>query len=273
MYDPRIGRFLEEDPTGFEAGDSDLYRYASNEPTDKTDPSGLQDQPQQAGPIVVGGAHQNQRIEDPLGRSDLPSLYRRPFPARVFFDSPATTNREGELRKELLAAIQDAAHRVDRALYVLEYYWPEVQARFRDNVEVNHAFAENQRQYYLTQLRNVYRQLTDPRSVLHFDIHGDPSGDHRGDVNFFWRYRTGSNINIYPLFFQQQDGTLRTDRQRARTVVHEFGRFFPEISDDVALQRWDNLVMTLSDRADDVTRMRHPDGLPLPFPPSNPPAR
>lgn len=41
MYDPSIGRWLSEDPLGFEAGDSNLYRYVGNGPTNATDPSGL----------------------------------------------------------------------------------------------------------------------------------------------------------------------------------------------------------------------------------------
>jgi hypothetical protein len=41
MYDPTIGRWLSEDPKGFEAGDSNLYRYVGNATTNATDPSGL----------------------------------------------------------------------------------------------------------------------------------------------------------------------------------------------------------------------------------------
>lgn len=41
MYDPHIGRWLEEDPIGFAAGDPNLYRYVRNNPTNATDPSGL----------------------------------------------------------------------------------------------------------------------------------------------------------------------------------------------------------------------------------------
>lgn len=41
MYDPRVGRFLSEDPIGFGAGDANLYRYVFNSPTNATDPSGL----------------------------------------------------------------------------------------------------------------------------------------------------------------------------------------------------------------------------------------
>jgi hypothetical protein len=42
MYDPKIGRFDSEDPLHFGAGDPNLYRYASNEPTGWVDPSGLE---------------------------------------------------------------------------------------------------------------------------------------------------------------------------------------------------------------------------------------
>lgn len=41
MYDPKVGRWLSQDPLGFSTGDSDLYRYVGNQPTDRTDPSGL----------------------------------------------------------------------------------------------------------------------------------------------------------------------------------------------------------------------------------------
>ena len=40
-YDSNTGRWLSQDPLGFSAGDSNLYRYVHNQPTDATDPSGL----------------------------------------------------------------------------------------------------------------------------------------------------------------------------------------------------------------------------------------
>jgi hypothetical protein len=40
-YDPTIGRWVQEDPIAFEGGDTNLYRYVRNRPTNATDSSGL----------------------------------------------------------------------------------------------------------------------------------------------------------------------------------------------------------------------------------------
>ena len=39
-YDPGVGRFVSEDPIGFEGGDMSLYRYVENSPIGDNDPSG-----------------------------------------------------------------------------------------------------------------------------------------------------------------------------------------------------------------------------------------
>ncbi len=41
FYDPTTGRFLSKDPLGFEAGDTNLYRYVGNGPQNAVDPSGM----------------------------------------------------------------------------------------------------------------------------------------------------------------------------------------------------------------------------------------
>src|SRR5262245_40965180 len=40
-YDPTIGRWISEDPIGFQAADGNLYRYVGNDSTNEVDPSGL----------------------------------------------------------------------------------------------------------------------------------------------------------------------------------------------------------------------------------------
>jgi RHS repeat-associated protein len=41
-YDASNGRFISEDPLGFSAGDTNIYRYVANSPTNYNDPSGEQ---------------------------------------------------------------------------------------------------------------------------------------------------------------------------------------------------------------------------------------
>src|SRR5439155_24025868 len=41
-YDAATGRWISQDPLGFDAGDSSLYRYVKNAPSANADPSGLQ---------------------------------------------------------------------------------------------------------------------------------------------------------------------------------------------------------------------------------------
>ena len=40
-YDPATGRWTSEDPLGFASGVTNLYRYVSGDPTNRTDPTGL----------------------------------------------------------------------------------------------------------------------------------------------------------------------------------------------------------------------------------------
>ncbi|MCE9552182.1 MAG: RHS repeat-associated core domain-containing protein [Planctomycetes bacterium] len=44
-FDPVVGRFISEDPIGFEAEDANLYRYVFNESLNSTDPLGTEPKP------------------------------------------------------------------------------------------------------------------------------------------------------------------------------------------------------------------------------------
>ena len=43
-YEPTVGRWLTEDPIGFDAGDANLYRYVGNSSANRVDPAGLQEE-------------------------------------------------------------------------------------------------------------------------------------------------------------------------------------------------------------------------------------
>jgi RHS repeat-associated protein len=54
-YDPKDGRFVSEDPTGFGGGDINLSRYVHNAPTDFVDPAGLEGKGGRMKPPGPGG--------------------------------------------------------------------------------------------------------------------------------------------------------------------------------------------------------------------------
>jgi RHS repeat-associated protein len=56
-YNPRHGRFLSEDPAGFEGG-TNLYEYADDDPVNLSDPDGLW-ATRKVGPGLGGRTHQN----------------------------------------------------------------------------------------------------------------------------------------------------------------------------------------------------------------------
>jgi RHS repeat-associated protein len=77
-YDAAIGRFISEDPMGFGAGDSNLYRYVGNSPTNFTDPTGNFAFGFYAGiaattiiPMVVAGALYPNPAQTPTNRCDI----------------------------------------------------------------------------------------------------------------------------------------------------------------------------------------------------------
>jgi RHS repeat-associated protein len=55
-YDASIGRFISEDPVGFGAGDTNLYRYVGNSPTNFVDPDGQYALALSGGGLLLAGA-------------------------------------------------------------------------------------------------------------------------------------------------------------------------------------------------------------------------
>jgi RHS repeat-associated protein len=80
-YDAAIGWFVSQDPMGFTAGDTDLYRYVGNEPTIGTNSTGLKD----------GGY----LIQLPLGGRPIPGFVLPLGPSPVFLINPGL--RRGQI--------------------------------------------------------------------------------------------------------------------------------------------------------------------------------
>ena len=64
-YNPAVGRFISEDPSGFGGGDVNLYAYVANNPIDRIDPSGLTWQTNQNyfWDWVLGGSFPNRNYD------------------------------------------------------------------------------------------------------------------------------------------------------------------------------------------------------------------
>jgi RHS repeat-associated protein len=63
IYHSYLGRFMSEDPKGFDAGDYNLFRYCHNDPIDLTDPMGTETQ------LEPGPTHNNQTREMDAGNA------------------------------------------------------------------------------------------------------------------------------------------------------------------------------------------------------------
>jgi len=83
MYDSTIGRWLGEDPIGFDAGAMNLAEYVGNGPTNATDPTGLvqwdtaRPDPKNPGDLIVtldDGKTTIRVVKDPAGRYQCHSL-------------------------------------------------------------------------------------------------------------------------------------------------------------------------------------------------------
>ena len=73
-FDPTIGRWLQEDPDQFGPADPDLYRYVGNNPTNATDPIGLE--PKQTERVPLGGTQYGTWRIEQYNTSILGSAYQ-----------------------------------------------------------------------------------------------------------------------------------------------------------------------------------------------------
>jgi RHS repeat-associated protein len=74
-YDPKTGRWISEDPIGFNSGDSNFYRYVGNELLVEVDPDGHGDENQTLYHFPTAEDNELRIIRPPVKKSFIPSPY------------------------------------------------------------------------------------------------------------------------------------------------------------------------------------------------------
>ena len=240
MYDPTIGRWISEDPMGFQAGDANLYRYVGNDPQGATDASGL-----------VRGRVSDEYRELEQQNLEISSLY----PARVNFWGDPDIARRQRIRQEMLRA----SDRIRKALDALENHWCRVQSLLRNNGDLSILFGPNQpteanRSFYIRNLRAVLGRLQDANGAIAVQLNETDRGD-----AVAYTYRFGSTIYINPNAFGFA-------HDLSMMMVHELGRLIPRITgksftEDYTnnIANWDDLIRCLSDNYDRVVYNFNPN--------------
>jgi hypothetical protein len=267
MYDSRIGRFLQEDPEQFRAGDTNLYRYVGNHPTNATDPSGLWEDrritPEERRNIAIGLEHIVRQYELPdeypagiYVNRDRPGAARDEFnrmfyqdqrlsdsyPARVRFTDNRAENASRAIAQTYVAQrivirlrLEEAAERLRRANYLLLFRWPQVEMRFRQADDMATLLAN--RQFYRDNITMVLTRLRNRDALINFYINptqvfanNDPSTDAYVEVGFGGRIE--DLIHINPTYYVSNENETRAslERRQVRTMIHELGRLIPHIT-------------------------------------------
>lgn len=102
MYSPTLGRWIQNDPIEFTAGDPNLYRMEGNDPTGMVDPSGL------------------------CGDDGKPN---ESIPAKLDFSGPFTPTEEDILKCRLASALK----KLTLAHTLLTTKWPELKDKYLED--------------------------------------------------------------------------------------------------------------------------------------------
>ena len=155
-YDPNTGRWISQDPLGFDAGDSNLYRYVNNRPTVQTDPSGLQ-----VGPNY--GPNYNAQEQQAFGMnpSGMEASAQIPDALKQLYEQQEKENfDENQRRVEILAAgekLQQSikeSEKLEQSIAIDQFMYKVQRAyfgvrNFIDNAEYSLAKAELQQTHEL----------------------------------------------------------------------------------------------------------------------------
>ncbi len=95
-YDPSTGRFISQDPIGFDAGDANLYRYVGNDPMNNTDPTGEEEQ-STLSPKLINNLPRGWEVGSTVGPRSCIDCHN-PFTSRT--NIPLWNVRNGSMQPE-----------------------------------------------------------------------------------------------------------------------------------------------------------------------------
>jgi len=251
MFDPMVGRWLEEDPIGFEAGDDNLYRYVGNDATNATDPSGLREIPTYLYP------------QPSMSFSEKVQIASSYWEAKVEISGPASKRDKIQVvQRDVFLAAED----VYDAWKILADYWPEAQEYYSNNKDAFATAARKNiallmddntgkaRAFYQSKFREIIDYLHNPKTVLPISLlltpaWKNPDGPAQTDTTGIWpclMIRTGISLN--PRYFTDPEAIRRT------TMFHEFGRYIPNEGIyggttnriETSITDWDFVIITLA---------------------------
>jgi uncharacterized protein RhaS with RHS repeats len=257
MYDPGTGRWLSQDPLGFEAGDVNLYRYVKNRPTNASDPSGLDG---------IGDGIANSIMRNELRRmQQIQMQIGDDYRARIVFDH--NTQMTDNERQRVRRAFSNAAERIRLALLMLDDNWEETTRLYRFTTvfdddgngrqieSMRWRQINDNRQLLLDRLRQVYQALRTSSTQIFFSNRSQET--HVADNNsMYTALVTDLNGNEYrqvrarSTFWRLNAGGVNS---QAYWTTHELARYFLWLDDDVNLvnrqgvQQWDQGIETLND--------------------------
>jgi RHS repeat-associated protein len=135
-YDPRIGRFISEDPIGFDGGQN-LYAFANNNPVNVTDPLGLKGNPEYCRKLletinnIIEKIRQRERElrDDPLdlpgscaGDDKKPSLSRSGHQRLINQDKANLSRRQAEYLANCSDGPPNGAPAPNESFFDLKYW-------------------------------------------------------------------------------------------------------------------------------------------------------
>ncbi|MCI0377283.1 MAG: hypothetical protein L0215_06745 [Gemmataceae bacterium] len=154
-------------------------------------------------------------------------------------------------RMTVYNAVQQAALAIERAAFLLENFFPEIQRALPDNLPISLLWRERPGDHlraYLAQLRTVLHRLRNPDSSIDFEIEDTPGG---GRATHGYVRPGGYRIHLNPRFFES------SSEEQAHTIVWELGRLVVRIDGQSGnyapenIQIWTDIIFALNNNYND----------------------